>query len=160
MEAATLYKEGYAKRILLSTERSEPAFEELRKNGIGSDRAPTRNDLNFGLLIALGIPPSSILVTKRTNARTFDEAQEIANILNQDTQVRKIIVVTSSAHTRRAGKLIRKFVGQNNDSIIIRASRFDPIHTEKWWTDAIERRAIGHEWMATIFAPILARTNP
>jgi uncharacterized SAM-binding protein YcdF (DUF218 family) len=126
MEAAKLYREGYAPEIWL-THSSEPG-ETLGEMGIsfaGEDYYNTR------ILIHEGVPPQAIHVLETPVVNTADEIRVIGAVLAGEKD-RTVIVVTTKAHTRRARLLWRRLASRNGVAIVRAASgdSFDPRH---WW---------------------------
>jgi uncharacterized SAM-binding protein YcdF (DUF218 family) len=134
MEAAKLYREGYAPEIWL-THSSEPG-ETLGEMGIsfaGEDYYNTR------ILIHEGVPPQAIHVLETPVVNTADEIRVIGSALAGEKD-RTVIIVTTKAHTRRVRLLWRKLASRNGAAIVRAASSdsFDPRH---WWrttSDALD----------------------
>jgi uncharacterized SAM-binding protein YcdF (DUF218 family) len=126
MDAARLYREGYAPEIWL-THSSEPG-ETLGEMGIsfsGEDYYNTR------ILIHEGVPPQAIHVFETPIVNTADEIKVIGSSLAREKD-RTVIIVTTKAHTRRVRLLWRKLASGNGVAIVRAASgdAFDPRH---WW---------------------------
>jgi uncharacterized SAM-binding protein YcdF (DUF218 family) len=134
MEAAKLYREGYAPEIWL-THSSEPG-ETLGQLGIsfaGEDYYNTR------ILIHEGVPPQAIRVLETPIVNTADEIKVIGSALDGEKD-RTVIIVTTKVHTRRARLLWRKLASGKGGAIVRAASAdsFDPRH---WWrttSDALD----------------------
>jgi uncharacterized SAM-binding protein YcdF (DUF218 family) len=134
MEAAKLYREGYAPEIWL-THSSEPG-ETLGEMGIsfaGEDYYNTR------ILIHEGVPPQAIHVLETPVVNTADEIRVIGSALAGEKD-RTVIIVTTKAHTQRVRLLWRKLASRNGAAIVRAASSdsFDPRH---WWrttSDALD----------------------
>jgi uncharacterized SAM-binding protein YcdF (DUF218 family) len=134
MEAAKLYRQGYAPEIWL-THSSEPG-ETLGEMGIsfsGEDYYNTR------ILIHEGVPPQAIHVLETPIVNTADETKVIGSALAREKD-RTVIIVTTKVHTRRVRLLWRKLASGNGFAIVRAASgdAFDPRH---WWrttSDALD----------------------
>lgn len=126
VEAAKLYREGYAPEIWL-THSSEPGVTlgEMGISFAGEDYYNTR------VLIHEGVPPEAINVLETPIVNTADEIRVIGSELARE-KGRTVIIVTTKAHTRRARLLWRKLVAGKGDVIVRAASgdSFDPGH---WW---------------------------
>jgi uncharacterized SAM-binding protein YcdF (DUF218 family) len=126
IEAAKLYREGYAPEIWL-TRSAEPAAT-LAKMGIpfsGEDY------YNARILIHEGVPQEAIRILEPPIINTADETSVIASALEREKD-RSVILVTTKAHTRRTG-LLWKRLAQGRGHAIVRAASgdlFDPPH---WW---------------------------
>jgi uncharacterized SAM-binding protein YcdF (DUF218 family) len=126
VEAAKLYREGYAPEIWL-THSAEPG-ETLEKMGI-----PFAGEDHYNQLILTheGVPPGAIHVLEPPIVNTADEIKVAAAVLargNSET----VIFVTTKAHTRRVRLLWRRLAPGRGRAIVRAASgdSFDPRH---WW---------------------------
>lgn len=134
MEAAKLYREGYAPEIWL-THSAEPAAT-LGEMGIpfaGEDFYNTR------ILIHEGVPAGAIRVLDPPIVNTADEINAIAAALAKERD-RTAIVVTTKAHTRRVRLLWRR-LGAGRGNAIVRAASGDPFDPRHWWrttSDALD----------------------
>ncbi len=119
IEAAKLYREGYAPEIWL-THSTEPA-ETLEEMGIlfsGEDY------YNARVLIHEGVPPEAIHVLEPPIVNTADEIRVVAASLTRG-KGGTVIFVTTKAHTRRVRLLWRR-LAPGQDRAIVRAASGDP----------------------------------
>jgi uncharacterized SAM-binding protein YcdF (DUF218 family) len=134
IEAAKLYREGYAPEIWL-TRSTEPAAT-LAEMGIpfaGEDY------YNARILIHEGVPPGAIRILEPPIVNTADEIKAIAGALESEKD-HSVILVTTKAHTRRAGLLWRRLVAGRGRAIV-RAASGDPFDPRHWWrttSDALD----------------------
>lgn len=134
IEAAKLYRQGYAPKIWL-THSSEPG-ETLESMGIryaGEEYYDTR------VLIQRGVPAEAIHVLDPPIVNTADEINVISAALEREKD-RSVIVVTSKAHTRRVRLLWRKLAAKQSRAIV-RAASDDPFDPRHWWrttSDALD----------------------
>jgi uncharacterized SAM-binding protein YcdF (DUF218 family) len=126
IEAAKLYREGYAPEIWL-TRSAEPAatLEELEIPFAGEDY------YNVRVLVHEGVPQGAIRVLEPPIVNTADEIRVIASTLEREKD-RTVIVVTSKVHTRRAGLLWRKLASGRGQAIL-RGASSDPFDPGHWW---------------------------
>ena len=125
-QAAEIYRQGFAPEVWVSRPAS-PA-EELREMGIdyvGEDF------YNQKVLIHLGVPPEAIRVLERPASNTQEEVREITEELRQ-AEGKKVILVTSKAHTRRVRAIWKAQVGEYPRAVIRYASQ-DSYDAEHWW---------------------------
>jgi len=134
IEAAKLYREGYAPEIWL-THSTEPG-ETLEEMGIpfaGEDHYDTR------ILIHEGVPPEAIHVLEPPIVNTADEIKVAAATLARGKDG-TVIFVTTKVHTRRVRLLWRRLApGQGR--AIVRAASSDPFDPRHWWrttSDALD----------------------
>jgi len=125
-EAAAIYGQGFASEVWISRPTS-PA-EELEKMGIayvGEEFYSAR------VLMKLGVPSDAIRVLDRPAGNTLEEVEEIAAELKRAGD-KKVIVVTTKAHTRRVRFIWHKRVG-DSPRAIVRFARDDPYDGSRWW---------------------------
>jgi uncharacterized SAM-binding protein YcdF (DUF218 family) len=134
IEAAKLYREGYAPEIWL-TRSTEPG-ETLREMGIPFSGEDAYNKL---VLVHEGVPPEVIHVLEPSIVNTADEikvaAAALARVGGTD-----VIIVTTKAHTRRTRLLWRR-LASGHGRAIVRAAAGDPFDPQHWWhntSDALE----------------------
>ena len=82
---------------------------------------------------ALGVPADKVIVLGEKDS-TKDEALEIRDQVVAHNW-KKIIVVTSKQHTRRARLVINRRLQGTGTRIIMRASRYDRTDPVVWWDD-------------------------
>jgi len=126
IEAAKLYREGYAPEIWL-THSTEPG-ETLAEMGIpfaGEDY------YNVQVLIHEGVPQGAIRLLEPPIVNTADEMNVIATALAGESE-RSVIIVTTKAHTRRVRLLWRR-VAAGRGMAIVRAASDDTFNPGRWW---------------------------
>ncbi len=134
LEAASLYRGGYAPEVWLTHSREPGAtLSKLSVSYTGEDAYEKL------ILIQQGVPESAIRIIDPPIENTADEVLTIGKNLQQ-RQEHKVIIVTSKVHTRRAKYLWNKLAGRQGQAIIrgVSDDAFDPSH---WWrntTDALD----------------------
>ncbi|OLC93532.1 MAG: hypothetical protein DMG35_19045 [Acidobacteria bacterium] len=126
IEAAKLYRQGYAREIWL-THSSDPG-ETLEAMGI---RYAGEEYYNTRVLIHEGVPPESIHVLDTPIVNTVDEIKLISAALDREKD-RSVILVTTKVHTRRVRLLWRKLASKQTRAIA-RAASDDPFDPRHWW---------------------------
>ena len=134
IEAAKLYREGYAPEIWL-THPAEPAatLGEMGISFAGED------DYNARVLVHEGVPASAIRVIEPPIVNTADEIGALAGALGNERDG-SVIIVTSKVHTRRA-RLLWQRLGTGRGRAIVRAASADPCDPRHWWrttSDALD----------------------
>jgi uncharacterized SAM-binding protein YcdF (DUF218 family) len=126
IEAAKLYRQGYAPEIWL-THSAEPGAT-LEAMGIPF---ASEDYYNARILIHEGVPQGAIRILEPPIVNTADEIKVIASSLAGE-QNRSVIIVTTKAHTRRTRLLWRKLAAGRGRAIVRAASEdaFEPGH---WW---------------------------
>jgi uncharacterized SAM-binding protein YcdF (DUF218 family) len=126
LEAARIYKQGYAKEVWL-THATEPGAT-LEKYGVGYTGEEVYDKR---LLMHEGVPESAIRVLEPPVLNTADEVNVAAGELRGKPQ-RKIIIVTSKVHTRRARTTWKRVAGSDGTAIV-RAASDDQFDAGRWW---------------------------
>src|SRR5438094_599705 len=129
LEAAKLYRQGYAPEVWL-THSAEPG-ESLKAMGIpfeGEEAYSTR------VLVHEGVPAAAIHVLEPPIVNTADEVKVIGAALEQRND-RSVILVTSKPHTRRVRLLWRKLAPRECRAMV-RAAPEDPFDPRHWWRNS------------------------
>jgi len=126
VEAAKLYREGYAPEIWL-THSTEPG-ETLEKMDISFFGEDHYNKL---VLIHEGVPAEAIHVLDPPIVNTADEITAAAAALKPGNNA-TLILVTTKAHTRRVRLLWQKLAPGRVRSLV-RAASADPFDPRHWW---------------------------
>jgi uncharacterized SAM-binding protein YcdF (DUF218 family) len=137
-EAGDLYREGWAPRILLSRQVSEPAEVRLRAEGV---RIPSELDLQRDILQQLGVPADRIETVPSEQVATANEVDTLAALV-ETRSWRRIIVVTSKFHTARARLAMRRRFEPLGREIVMRASRYDSTDLDNWWSNRATLRMV------------------
>lgn len=145
-EAVDLYKEGYAPLIVLSPGRPEPGEALLRQRGI---TFPSEVELERDALVQLGIPASAIVATNGYIDNTAQEANLLRSMVAAH-QWRRVIIVTSKYHTRRAAFAFRRGLDGTGAEVVMRASRYDESDPARWWRYRSDFRFASSEWQKLI----------
>jgi uncharacterized SAM-binding protein YcdF (DUF218 family) len=129
LEAANLYKQGYAPQVWLSYSL-EPATT-LQNYSVPFAGEETYNRL---LLLHQGVPDSAIKVLDPPITNTADEMRTFGNALRHQSE-RKLIIVTSKVHTRRTATLWR-LLSSNDGQAIVRGVSGDSFRLDRWWANS------------------------
>jgi uncharacterized SAM-binding protein YcdF (DUF218 family) len=145
LEAARLYKQGYAPVVWL-THTTEPGVT-LEKLSIAYAGEEVYDKL---LLIHEGVPEDAIQILDPPIMNTADEIRTIGGALAKQTN-RKVILVTSKVHTRRTktlwGKLSRK-----DGEAIVRGVSDDDFDAAHWWRTTSDARDVVREVLGLLNA--------
>src|SRR6266446_5513294 len=128
LEAADLYRAGLAPRVVVTRERLPRGQAALRARGV---RLPESDELTVTALRELGVPPGAIVVLHRRGVSTESEARTIARWACA-RRLRRLIVVTSRAHSRRARLILRQALGRGI-ALAMHPSRYDAFAPARWW---------------------------
>jgi len=141
-EAAALYREGLAPRVLLMEYRTDDAI----RLGV----VPSETELYRRVLELEGVPGEAIEVVPGIARTTWDEALAVRRALPADEPVR-IIVVTSPEHTRRALWAFREALADTAADVRVAPApqlRYDETN---WWRRDEGLLAYLHEYLKLPF---------
>jgi len=141
LEAVDLYKEGWAPAILISPGQVSPLEAQLLARGV---RYPREGDLAKDAVLALGVPADKVTLPSGGVDNTAAEAALLRNTYPPGS-IRRVIVVTSHYHVRRAGYAFRRELEPAGVEVVVRASRYDGANPARWWTRRQDIRFIMSE---------------
>lgn len=136
MEAVTLYKDGFAPKIVLCREPENPALDKLKE----IVHVPRGSELNREVAERLGVPSSAIEVVDRSAPSTFSEAKQLLRHAREHGYD-SILLVTSKYHTKRAAWIYRYLAG-DSVRIISRPAREDTYDPDAWWHNRSATRRV------------------
>ena len=136
LEAADLYREGYAPRIVLTHRSPEASYETLAERGVA---VSSEADEQREILVRIGVPTNAIVVPQRIHDNTAQEAQTF-RALAVAHGWRRLIIVTSKYHLRRAGFAIRREMDGTDVQIEMHGTRYEEVHPDRWWTTRSDLR--------------------
>jgi uncharacterized SAM-binding protein YcdF (DUF218 family) len=145
MEAAAIYREGWAPEVWLP-QSSAPAREAaLRRLGFAVTR---EEESTRRLLERLGVPPGSIRVLTGAARNTREEIDLVRGELAR-IGGRAVVLVTSKAHTRRVRATWRA-LGGGTARAVVRYAREDPFEPGGWWRNTSDALAVSRELLGVI----------
>ncbi len=129
MEAARLYRAGWAPRVLVVRGAPQDESNALRNLGI-----PVREtwELSREILIRQGVPASAIVVSENDAADTLEELRVAARTVGVDSS--PVIVVTSKYHTLRT-RVAWQHVSPGYSRAVVRPAGDDPFDPTRWWRE-------------------------
>ena len=140
MEAAAIYRAGWAPEVWLTTEVRTP--EELALDRLGIQ--VVRGDAyNREVLERLGVPARAIRVLGDSVWNTVDEVRLVARELGAGGADR-VILVTSKTHSRRVRATWSAVVGASPHATVRYASE-EPFDTGQWWRHSREAFQVSWE---------------
>jgi uncharacterized SAM-binding protein YcdF (DUF218 family) len=143
LEAASLYRSGYASEIWLTHPGPQP--EALAEMGI---HYPSEADFNYQVLRRQGIPAKAIHILDSQIINTSDELEAIGSALQRKNNA-SVIVVTNKAHTRRVHELWNRF-DPARGKIIVHGLANDDFDPSSWWTRTADTHQVIHELLGMI----------
>jgi len=143
LEAASLYRAGYAKEIWLT--HPGPQSDSLTEFGLPY---PSESELNYQVLRRRGVPAKAIHILDSPIINTQDELEVIGTAIQQN-HAASVIVVTNKSHTRRVHELWNN-LDTSRGKIIVHAIPTDDFQPSAWWTRTGDTRQVIHELLGII----------
>ncbi|MFQ5812670.1 MAG: YdcF family protein [Anaerolineae bacterium] len=144
MEAARLYRAGWASQVVLVRGAQREEHRALRALGI----SPARGwELRRKVLLRLGVPSSAILVPEERAEATLEELRVVARTLRHNGA--PVILVTSKYHARRV-RLTWEYVTEGKSEGIVRPAQGDPFDVGKWWKERRFALAVVREYLGLL----------
>jgi uncharacterized SAM-binding protein YcdF (DUF218 family) len=144
LEAADLYRSGYAPRIYFSAGVRDLAAQRLDELGI---TLPREEDLTRQVLTKRGVPEAAVELLGRDLVSTAHEARVLAQRMAGVPG--PIIVVTSPYHIRRARLIFRRALPEGPRLLFV-GSRYERL-PDDWWTDQTSARNVVLELAKTVY---------
>ncbi len=124
--AAELYHQGCAPHVVLTNDGIRGGWSQADGRNLYFVERAARE------LVRAGVPPHHIVVLPQVTDGTNDEA-----VLLRDEAARRawrrLTIVTSPYHTRRARWTFRRAFAEDGDAVACRASEFDHDAPAVWW---------------------------
>jgi uncharacterized SAM-binding protein YcdF (DUF218 family) len=140
MEAAELYRQGWAPQVWITRTKPSPEDITLLQLGIVPIKQET---YERQVLERLGVPGGSVLLLDRGVRNTLEEVELIAGE-SKRTGGGCVILVTSKPHTRRVRTIWRKAVG-DSPRAIVRYAADEPYESIRWWGNTRDALAVARE---------------
>ena len=147
LEAADLFREGYAPWVVVPRATIDQATFQLQKRGL---RIPTQSDLSREILLQLGVPGAALISPTFIHDNTAEEARTLRE-LALEHRWRRVILVSSKYHLRRVALAARRALRGTDVEVIVRGSRYDESVPRRWWT---RRRDV--RWVAAEVPKLIA----
>ena len=129
-EAADLFNDGLAPRVVITREEAPDNYRELAELGIALV-LPHENYLR--VLNGFGVTDADIVRIEDTSSESMDELRGVRQFA-LDRGWSRLIVVTSNYHSRRA-LLITDYVFDAEWQIAVVGSRYSEFRPNGWWRE-------------------------
>jgi len=140
MEAAALYRQGWAPEVWISRQAQGAEEAALRRLDI---KVPTEVVYSRAVLERLGVPPAAIRVLSQPAENTAEEVRVIAREL-QRVGGGEVILVTSKPHSRRVRATWLALIGDSPHAIV-RYAIAEPYDAHGWWRQTGDALAVSRE---------------
>ena len=144
LQAADLYHEGYFDRLILVEEYMGPVESlVIRGAHLVSNTTQCRQ-----AAIDLGIPDSCIVVLSGRAQSTQQEALITREYLAVHPEIGSLMIVSSAAHTRRAGMIFGKVLkGADKTEILTCPSAYSSFLARGWWKSRESTQDVVYEYI-------------
>jgi uncharacterized SAM-binding protein YcdF (DUF218 family) len=146
LEAADLYRRGYAPVVLITRERRNPAEQWLIDRGVTNSGEDRRRDV----LEKLGVRRDAVTILDGYVGSTADEAREFAEWARQHS-IHTVIIVTSPEHTGRSGLTFRRALERLPVQVMMHPSPMGTFRADSWWHDRGTLRDGFTEWQKLVY---------
>lgn len=134
-QAVELYRQGFAPKLVLS---GGPLAWHITSAGWMKKQA-----------LALGVPEQFILLQEKSRS-TIEDAKFTLPIVNAQ-HWKAIILITSPAHTRRAGWVFKKVFGRAHVEVITYPVQKSEFHPTGWWRRHEDTQAVMWEYVSLVY---------
>lgn len=155
MEAAEIYRQGWAPQVWLFTDDSRGDDQAFARLGI---HHITEDEYDQQVLERLGVPQAAIRILGPPTTNTASEMRLVADELRR-LQADHVILVTSPVHTRRVRAIWRIVVGSRPHAIL-RHDSAEPTDPDHWWRTTDDVQAVVHEFLGLINASLGFMAKP
>ena len=144
LQSSEIYELGYSEKILMVNTYT-PAKDLLIERGY---YLKSNTEVAKEMGIALGIPDESILILPGDAKSTRDEAAIISAFIAQENSISKVILITSSYHSRRSSAIFRRAFSKMEEpiNIITIPSKYTEFNTRRWYSDRESAKRVVMEY--------------
>ena len=135
--AIRLWQEGYAPKIVLSARLGDWMTY--------ADYPSWRHAMKLNV-----VPRKSLLVVGHDADSTIEEAHRVLPCIH-DHGFKKVIIVTSSYHTRRARVVFTRAWAGSGIDFIVSAAASSEYHPDEWWQHRTDSKTFFYEFSKTIW---------
>jgi len=155
MEAAKIYRQGWAKEVWLFRDDLRGADKAFAALGI---HYISEEEYDQQVLEHLGVPKAAIRILEPSTTNTASEFRQIGWELQKQAGA-KVILVTSPVHTRRSRLIWHLVVGDRHQAIL-RHDDAEPTDPHHWWRTTKDVEAVEHEVLGLIDARLGFAVKP
>ncbi|MBI3989139.1 MAG: YdcF family protein [candidate division NC10 bacterium] len=161
LEAVDLYREGYAKRVILTTEVKPNGYDRLAARGV---KLPTSTEISVTILKRLGIPMKDVDVVREEAYSTLSELCSVTAHL-EGKPARSVILVTDQHHSRRASRIMQRLTN-GRIRVLSHPTKYDEFHPDTWWQHRddlkevlFEYEKLANYWLVATKAMVLSAAD-
>lgn len=157
LEAADLYNEGKADRMLIVYESMGP-YRVLESRGAEVMRTTQQA---HDAAVALGVPADSITMLQGDASSTIDEAIAVRDYLKYKPAIDTLILVSSPAHMRRSSMIFNSALRNLPGPVYVGCSPspYSGFNPEKWWRRREDIQSVLSELVKICSFQMLEKNN-
>ena len=141
-EAARLYKQGKAERVLVAA----PPLKRTAQLGL----VKGHGELNCEVLRHEGVPEEAIVILGKDLSNTFQEATAVRQWV-ETSEAKVIIIPTDFIHTRRVGWMFGKVLAGSGCKVIVTAAENPEYASHNWWMSEAGVVAVQNEVLKYVY---------
>jgi uncharacterized SAM-binding protein YcdF (DUF218 family) len=145
MEAAKLYKAGWASRVIIARDSGSEETKALEQLGI---KVQESWEVSRDVLVRLGVPTNAIRIADFQTGGTLEKLKRLYDTLVEEKEA-PVIVVTSKVYTRRT-HLTWNYVTEGRAPAIVRAASGDSFTPNHWWKKRRAAESVLYECLGLI----------
>ena len=143
IQAADLYSQGYADKVVINGNRKTDVLRELERQGFRGC-CPWYED-SVRVLNLMGVPTEKVIRISAEDAYDTVSEAEIVGKTVIEAGINRIILTTSKYHTRRA-RFIWQEMYEGQLEVQAVAAQSDPYNPEGWWHEGKQIRWVLAEY--------------
>jgi uncharacterized SAM-binding protein YcdF (DUF218 family) len=128
VEAADVYRQGYAPLVVITRASRDSGEQEL----LDRRMIESSEDRKRNALVALGVPHEAVVILDPLVDSTVDEARAFAEWAARHP-VRRVIVVTSPLHTARSRLTFIRALENLPVEVLMRPASRNAFRSDTWW---------------------------
>ena len=140
-QAVQLYRDHKAPQIVITTGNPPRIYEQMKRDGV---HLFLSYENYLRVISGYGVPDDKILRVENYAGDTLEEMKQIRQFADQ-RRWKKLIVVTSNFHTRRA-KLVARYVMEPDIKVQVVESQSDSFDPDAWWKTQEDIRTLAVEF--------------
>ncbi len=147
-EAVSLFKNGFANKIILSRSLKDKAVARLKRIDVS---IPTNRDDIVSIFDQSGIPRESLILdSQEPGGGTWGELQRVKSVLEEKGYTR-VLIVTSWFHTKRTRLMCDKIFDKGKIDYSVLAAADDVSSPSNWWRYRYEAISVLEEYPKLFF---------
>ena len=148
LQAADVYHLRLAGKMIL-VEESMGSYEALDARGVTIISNTTQA---YDAAVTLGVPADSIIILPGDARSTIEEVLIVRNYISETSSMDTLLIVTSSAHTRRAFVIFKNAFRKAHMpvSVFCSPNKYSGFQPKGWWLNKEDAQLVLSEYMKLV----------